>query len=72
MNFHRFPKAQHELAEIEAAEQKRRSDLANISYELSNATRVEATSGQAPKAKEERAPQEAQTKEKTRGTKKKA
>ena len=72
MNIHRFPKAQRELAEIEATEQKRRADLANIGYELSNATRVEATPGQASETKEKGAPQESQTKEKTRGAKKKA
>ena len=64
MNFHKFPKAQRELAEIEAAEQKRRA-------ELSNAARVEATPGQISETKEEGAPQETQTKEKTRGAKKK-
>lgn len=72
MNLHRFPKAQRELADIEAVEQKRRSELANISYELPNATRVEATPGQTSETKEEGTPQEDQAKEKTRGTKKKA
>ena len=71
MNFHKFPKAQRELAEIEAAEQKRRAELANINYELSNAARVEATPGQISETKEEGAPHETQTKEKTRGAKKK-
>ncbi len=72
MNLHRFPKAQRELANIEAAEQKRRRELANIGYELPNITRVEATPGQTSETKEEGTPQEAQAKEKTRGSKKKA
>ena len=50
MNFHKFPKAQRELAD---------------------AARVEATPGQISETKEEGAPQETQTKEKTRGAKKK-
>lgn len=52
MKIYNFPKAERELAIIEATAHKRRSNLADVKYELPDATRVDAEAGQTASATE--------------------
>lgn len=74
MKIFNFPKAERELAAIEENARKRRSSLADVKYELPDATRVDAEAGEASKTQTEEtgAPAKKEDQKKSRSAKKKA